>query len=207
MTASLPLNSVHRSSRRASRPRATSMRMSESIRIAFNVPSSAAIPSAARADRHRDRIGRFDPSIFLRKPAWIAGDRQARTSISHEPPGEPDRRWRFPPAASGCGAFPKAHRPCKVEFVSWCTVYIIDKGRLRIFEFRPSKVRGSQLRLGSNITRRLKHKSRFEFRFSMADGSRAQLSSELVEWIKEPQAGEACEVPIAGGENRPVLDG
>ena len=135
-----PCESLHRSSRSASRPRATSMRMSESIRMAFNAPSSAAIPSVARADRHRDRKGRFGPSISRRKPAWLAGDRQARTSISHEPPGGPVRRWRFPPAASGCGAFPKAHRPCKVGFVSWCVVYIIDKGRSRIVDSPKNEV-------------------------------------------------------------------
>jgi hypothetical protein len=51
--------------------------------------------------------------------------------------------------------------------------------------------------------------SNFEFRSSKArwpDDSMAQLSSELVEWIEEFQAGEAGEVPIAGGEDRPVLD-
>jgi hypothetical protein len=37
--------------------------------------------------------------------------------------------------------------------------------------------------------------------------SRHFLDTTLVEWVKEFQAGEACEVPIAGGEDRPVLDG
>ena len=52
--------------------------------------------------------------------------------------------------------------------------------------------------------------SNFEFRSSTArwpDDSMAQLCSELVEGIEEFQAGETCEVPIAGGEGRPVLDG
>ncbi len=135
MTASLPLKSVQWSSRRASRPRATSMRMSESIKMAFNASSSTAIPSAMPAGRLLGQTGRYGSSRFRRIPAWTAGGRQSRISISPELPGERVRRWKCPLAASGCGAFPKAHRRGKAEFVSWCTVYIIEKVRLAIFQF------------------------------------------------------------------------
>lgn len=42
---------------------------------------------------------------------------------------------------------------------------------------------------------------------SPSGGMVGEGESELVEWVKELQAWETCEIPIAGGEDRPVLDG